>query len=159
MLTDNIMLMKCKRRNSEVSKAAPDSRWRAHKQTTWDAWAERSLGCKTKLKGKGPGPEPQPACCVELNSNILETWQTQEPNDTFRPRGGRQTVQPEEHLASLSNVHPTRTGRRELQTLQRIATFIVEDLRPYSVIEGFRVMLLTLEQRYNVPSRRYFTTS
>lgn len=40
-----------------------------------------------------------------------------------------------------------------------IAGFICKDLRPYSVVEneGFRKMLDTLEPRYEIPSRKYFT--
>lgn len=40
-----------------------------------------------------------------------------------------------------------------------IAAFIAKDLRPYSVVEnqGFRALLHTLEPRYTIPSRRYFT--
>ncbi len=40
-----------------------------------------------------------------------------------------------------------------------IADFICKDLRPYSVVEntGFRNMLHTLEPRYVIPSRKYFS--
>ena len=40
-----------------------------------------------------------------------------------------------------------------------IACFICKDLRPYSVVEteGFRRMLHTLEPRYDIPCRKYFT--
>ncbi len=42
---------------------------------------------------------------------------------------------------------------------QAIAAFIAKDLHPYSIVEnqGFRALLHTLEPRYTIPSRRYFT--
>ncbi|KAJ8346731.1 hypothetical protein SKAU_G00281320 [Synaphobranchus kaupii] len=48
---------------------------------------------------------------------------------------------------------------RAASITKSIAGFICKDLRPYSVVEneGFRRMLTTLEPRYEVPSRRYFT--
>ncbi|XP_065096446.2 E3 SUMO-protein ligase ZBED1-like [Paramisgurnus dabryanus] len=50
-------------------------------------------------------------------------------------------------------------SERAKRITKSIATFIAKDLRPYSVVEnqGFCAMLHTLEPRYNVPSRRYFT--
>ena len=38
-------------------------------------------------------------------------------------------------------------------------SFIALDLRPYSAVDnmGFRTMVFTLEPRYKIPSRHYFT--
>ena len=48
---------------------------------------------------------------------------------------------------------------RARRITRSIATFICKDLRPYSVVErhGFRRMVNTLEPRYEIPSRKYFT--
>ena len=48
---------------------------------------------------------------------------------------------------------------RAASITKSIACFICKDLRPYSVVEneGFRRMLNTLEPRYDIPCRKYFT--
>lgn len=76
----------------------------------------------------------------------------------------------EEKTASVSNASqptinavfkaklPSGSTRAESIT-KSIACFICKDLRPYSVVEneGFRRMLNTLEPRYDIPCRKYFT--
>ena len=50
-------------------------------------------------------------------------------------------------------------SKRAKRITKSIASFIALDLRPYLVVEnvGFRTMVFTLEPRYKIPSRHYFT--
>lgn len=50
-------------------------------------------------------------------------------------------------------------SKRAKEIDRAIATFIAVDMRPFSVVEnaGFQDMLRTLEPRYKIPSRTYFT--
>ena len=52
-------------------------------------------------------------------------------------------------------------SERAKRITKSIARFIAMNLRPYSVVEniGFRGMVGTLEPRYRIPSRQYFTDS
>lgn len=60
---------------------------------------------------------------------------------------------------ALFNTKLPFSSPRAVNITKSIATFICKDLRPYSVVEneGFRQMLQTLEPRYEIPSRKYFT--
>ncbi|KAK0145706.1 Zinc finger BED domain-containing protein 1 [Merluccius polli] len=66
--------------------------------------------------------------------------------------GSQRTI--EQALAQL----PPNSDRAKRIT-KSIGKFIAMDLRPYSVVEneGFREMVHTLEPRYKIPCRRYFT--
>lgn len=48
---------------------------------------------------------------------------------------------------------------RSKNITDKIAMFIVKDLRPFSVVsnEGFRALVQTLDPRYTIPSRTYFS--
>lgn len=50
-------------------------------------------------------------------------------------------------------------SKRAKEIDRAIATFIAVDMRPFSVVDnaGFQEMLRTLEPRYKIPSRTYFT--
>ena len=52
-----------------------------------------------------------------------------------------------------------QNSERAKRITKSIGRFIALDLRPYSVVEnvGFRGMVHSLEPRYEIPSRRYFT--
>ena len=60
---------------------------------------------------------------------------------------------------ALFNAKRPFSSPRAVNITKSIATFICRDLRPYSVVEneGFRQMLQTLEPRYEILSRKYFT--
>ena len=50
-------------------------------------------------------------------------------------------------------------SERAKRITKSIASFIALDLRLHSVVEnvGFQMMVFTVEPRYKIPSRRYFT--
>lgn len=59
-----------------------------------------------------------------------------------------------------STLHKLPAGSEKAQRITTsIAHFICKDLRPYSVVEntGFRNMIHTLDPRYIIPSRKYFS--
>lgn len=67
-----------------------------------------------------------------------------------------------ETASSLANIFTQKFGQnspRAKAITASIARFICKDMRPYSVVEnpGFREMIQTLEPRYNLPSRPYFS--
>jgi len=70
------------------------------------------------------------------------------------PRCSQRTI--EQAVAQL----PPNSDRAKRIT-KSIAKFIAMDLRPYSVVknEGFREMVHTLEERYKIPCRWYFTNT
>ncbi|XP_057186792.1 E3 SUMO-protein ligase ZBED1-like [Triplophysa rosa] len=53
----------------------------------------------------------------------------------------------------------TATGARAAEITRSIGVFMAKDLRPFSVVEneGFRLLVNTLEPRYTIPSRPYFS--
>ncbi|KAM3871381.1 E3 SUMO-protein ligase ZBED1-like [Diretmus argenteus] len=62
-------------------------------------------------------------------------------------------------LTTLSLTKLPFNSDRAKKITQSITYFMCKDLRPYNVVEneGFGYMLKTLEPRYVIPSRRYFT--
>ena len=68
------------------------------------------------------------------------------------PDGSQRTI--EQAVVQL----PPNSERAKRMT-KSIARFIALDFRPYPVVEnvGFRGKVYTLEPRYKIPSRRYFT--
>ena len=61
---------------------------------------------------------------------------------------------------SMRQSKPYSSNSEKAQNVtQKIATFIVKDMRPYSLVDSkaFRDMIKALDPRYQVPSRNEFT--
>lgn len=70
---------------------------------------------------------------------------------TTRPAAGQRTLH---HFEKLPH-----NSERAKKITKSIACFIAKDLQPYSAVErdGFKFMMKTIEPRYVIPSRAYFT--
>ena len=98
-------MRKCSARTVDGVHITKNTRWLSLVHTLLSKQACGCILASMKLKGKRTWTRAtQHASCVELNKNILETWQTWETTCTFLPGGGRKTVscsfQPGDYWAS-----------------------------------------------------------
>lgn len=96
---------------------------------------------------------------LERHHKILKTSASQSSGAVSGTSSFVKTEQPKVYeLFNKSAAYKSDSARAKLVTL-KIGRFIVKDLRPFSVVsnQGFRDLVHTLDPKYVIPSRTYFS--
>ena len=130
------------------------------------------LTCKSGIKlGGGTSNLQQHVCrhhpqllssSVPKSTRVLPSAATSSTVTTEEPTASKQQRQQSVAEAFSSQAKKTKylnNSVRAREITKQIATFLVKDLRPYSLVDSphFRVLLAKLDDRYNPPSRTHFS--
>ena len=99
-------------------------------------------------------------CGTQLKYSATKLiWETTLRNTIQRLERSSDLLQMPAREQSGRQWHSFSQNQRVKQITKSTANLIALDLRPYSVEDdvGFQTMVFTLEPRYKIPARRYFT--
>ena len=114
--------------------------------------------CRTTLKYSGNTTNltdhiPRKDPTINLKKDVDPVKQSSVPSLVASSQSG----QPQ--ISGFFGSKLPSSSQRSIAITNAILTFIVEDLRPFSVVEnsGFKNLVNVLEPRYTIPSRQYFS--